>query len=63
MVSDETKKKIDWQMIFSMAVIAIVILLLITCVVIKIWVYCEYGDMPITEIPAWALPWLEWGGK
>lgn len=58
-------KKIDFNDIKCCMYIAITILALIALVgivVLKIWVVIEYGDMPITEVPSWAIPWLTGGG-
>lgn len=51
-------KKIDWELVGGIALIIILIVILIVCIAIRIWVFSEYGDMPITEVPAWAIPWL-----
>ena len=32
--------------------------IMIICVILKIWVVVEYGDLPITEVPSWAIPWM-----
>ena len=34
-------------------------LLMLFLVGVWVWVYLEYGDKPITEIPAWALPFFQ----
>lgn len=52
------KKKIDWDVVLYVSFIIFVALAIIVCVVLKIWVIVEYGDMPITEVPSWAIPWL-----
>ena len=52
------KKKIDWDVVLYVSLMIIIALAIIVCVVLKIWVICEYGDMPITEVPSWAIPWL-----
>ena len=52
------KKKIDWDVVLYVYLMIIIALAIIVCVVLKIWVICEYGDMPITEVPSWAIPWL-----
>ena len=53
------KHKPDWDMIFWFVVIIGFCLLMVTVVVLKIWVIVEYGSMPITEVPSWAIPWLK----
>ena len=35
------------------------IIVLVICMAIKIWVVCEYGDKPITEVPSWTIVWLD----
>lgn len=52
------KKKIDWGAVFYTSLIAIFLIVFIVCIVLKIWVLIEYGDMPITEVPSWVIPWL-----
>lgn len=62
-------KKIDFEDIFQritdgfyIALIIICIIALIVLCILKVWVITEYGDMPITEVPSWAIPWLSGGG-
>ena len=52
------KKKIDWDVVLYIGFIVLFIIAIIVCIVLKIWVLKEYGDMPITEVPSWAIPWL-----
>ena len=52
------KKKIDWKLILYIFMIVICIIAIAVCAFLKIWVFVEYGDMPITEVPSWAIPWL-----
>lgn len=52
------KKKIDWKLILYIFMIVICIIAIAVCAFLKIWVFVEYGDMPITEVPSWAVPWL-----
>lgn len=56
------KKKIDWGVVIYTLLIVIFLIVFIVCIVLKIWVLIEYGDMPITEVPSWAIPWLTNGG-
>lgn len=51
-------KKIDWQLVGTIAFIVVTILILIIVMVLKVWVICEYADTPISEVPSWAIPWL-----
>ena len=53
-----TNKKIDWQLVGTIAFIIVTILILAIVVVLKVWVICEYSDTPILEVPTWAIPWL-----
>ena len=55
---EKQKKKIDWGMVSIIAFLVIFVIVMIIVVVLRIWVYMEYGDMPITEVPSWAIPWL-----
>lgn len=52
------KKKIDWELVSVITFLVIFAIVMIIVVVLKIWVNMEYGDMPITEVPSWAIPWL-----
>ena len=51
-------KKKDWKLVGSIAIIVLAIIVMIVYLVLKIWVYYEYGDTPIADVPAWAIPWL-----
>lgn len=55
------KNKIDWELVSVITFLVIFAIVMIIVVVLKIWVYLEYGDMPITEVPSWAIPWLTGG--
>ena len=54
-------KNIKDKLIKCLYVVEIIAILavLATIVFLKIWVIVEYGDMPITEVPSWAIPWLK----
>ena len=54
------KKPTKDDIVFGLQVAGIIVLIAIIglCAFLKIWVYMEYGDMPITEVPTWAIPWL-----
>lgn len=56
------KKKINWQLALYIALIAIGLTVIILYIAIKIWVIMEYGDLPISEVPTWAIPWIMNGG-
>ena len=55
---EKKKKKIDWELVIYIAIIAIGLIGIIAYVVIKVWVIMEYGGLPISEVPAWAVPWI-----
>lgn len=55
------KKKIDWELVSVITFLVIFAIVMIIVVALKIWVNMEYGDMPITEVPSWAIPWLTGG--
>ena len=57
------KHKPDWSLILWITFIVIFAVAIVVCIILKIWVICEYGDMPITEVPSWAIPWLTNGGR
>ena len=58
---EKPKKKIDWELVSVITFLVIFAIVMIIVVVLKIWVNMEYGDMPITEVPSWAIPWLTGG--
>ena len=53
------KNKFDWDLILTCVFIAICVVAVVVCVILRIWVIVEYGSMPITEVPSWAIPWLK----
>jgi Fe2+ transport system protein B len=53
------KHKPDWDVILYVTFLIGMFLLIVTAVILKIWVTVEYGSMPITEVPSWAIPWLK----
>lgn len=52
------KNKPDWKKIIQILTIIIFATILGLMVFLKVWVVINYGDMPITEVPSWAIPWL-----
>lgn len=38
------------------------ILFMVYALVMEMYVLIEYGDTPISEVPAWAYWWLQFGG-
>lgn len=57
------KNKIDWKLVGGIALLVIFAAIMVIAIILKIWVFYEYGDMPITEVPTWAIPWLTGGGN
>ena len=57
------KHKPDWEKILQILIVIIFIAILGLMVFLKVWVVINYGDMPITEVPSWAIPWLTNGGR
>lgn len=53
------KHKPDWNVILYFAFVIVTFLIIVIAVILKIWVTVEYGGMPITEVPSWAIPWLK----
>lgn len=41
---------------------SIPLLLVVAYIIARIYIYVEFGNMPITEVPSWAIPFLT-GGK
>lgn len=52
------KPEIDWNVVLYIGFMVLFVIAIIVCIVLKIWVVVEYGDMPITDVPSWAIPWL-----
>lgn len=57
----ERIRKLDWGRILIFAMVAILILGILTCGGISIYCWCVYGGKPVGEIPGWAL-WFMFGG-
>ena len=57
------KNKPDWENILQILIVITFITILGLMVFLKVWVVINYGDMPITEVPSWAIPWLTNGGR
>ena len=58
------RHKIDGETIFGCIWLGILILLIVGCIVFAIfrtWVFFNYGDTPVTELPAWVW-WIMQGG-
>lgn len=56
------KNKPDWENILKILIVITFTMILGLMVFLKVWVVINYGDMPITEVPSWAIPWLTNGG-
>lgn len=57
------KNKPDWEKILQILIVITFVTILGLMVFLKVWVIINYGDMPITEVPSWAIPWLTNGGR
>ena len=57
------KNKYDWEKILQILIVITFATILGLMVFLKVWVVINYGDMPITEVPSWAIPWLTNGGR
>lgn len=57
------KNKPDWEKILQILIVITFVAILGLMVFLKVWVVINYGDMPITEVPSWAIPWLTNGGR
>ena len=57
------KNKPDWEKILQILIVIAFTTILGLMVFLKVWVVINYGDMPITEVPSWAIPWLTNGGR
>lgn len=56
------KRKHDLWDFLIWAIKAFFILLALSAVAFAVVVYVKYGNLPITEVPAWAVPFFM-GGK
>lgn len=52
------KNKPDWENILQILIVITFVTILGVMVFLKVWVVINYGDMPITEVPSWAIPWI-----
>ena len=57
------KNKPDWEKILQILIVITFVAILGLMVFLKVWVVINYGDMPISEVPSWAIPWLTNGGR
>lgn len=56
------KMKMYLERVLILSPFIIVALLVIACIIFRILVMINYGDAPITEIPAWAF-WVMQSGS
>ena len=52
------KNKPDWENILQILIVITFVTILGVMFFLKVWVVINYGDMPITEVPSWAIPWI-----
>lgn len=57
-MKNKMKNKLDWNKILHVLLVIICAVILGLMAFLKVWVIIEYGDMPISEVPSWAIPWL-----
>lgn len=57
-MKNKMKNKFDWNKILHVLLVIICAVILGLMAFLKVWVIIEYGDMPISEVPSWAIPWL-----
>lgn len=57
------KNKFDWGNVLWILIVITFVAILGLMIFLKVWIVINYGDMPITEVPSWAIPWLTNGGK
>lgn len=51
-------KKKSKSEIITTIIYGSLIAVMVICLIIKVWVVVEFADVPLSDIPAWALPWL-----
>ena len=51
------KIKDNWDKIFTIGIFSVVIIILL----LRIIVISKYGNLPISEVPAWAIPFFTGG--
>ena len=57
------KNKFSWEDVLKILIVITFVTILGLMVFLKVWVVINYGDMPITEVPSWTIPWLSNGGR
>lgn len=56
------KKLISWLSEYWLFILAFIVgILTIADIVLTVFCYINYGNLPITEVPSWALPFMFWG--
>ena len=60
-LDEEGEKQMKDKIIGCLLIAGIIILIIaiVACAIIEVWVVNEYGDLPITEVPSWTIPWLK----
>ena len=57
-MKNKMKNKLDWNKILHVLLVIICAVILGLMAFFFFFVIIEYGDMPISEVPSWAIPWL-----
>lgn len=57
------KNKFDWGNVLWILIVIAFVAILGLMIFLKVWIVINYGDMPITEVPSWVIPWLTNGGR
>lgn len=55
--------KPNWERLLQILIIITFVAILGLMVFLKVWVIVNYGDMPISEVPSWAIPWIMGGER
>lgn len=55
--------KPNWEKLLQILIIITFVAILGLMVFLKVWVIVNYGDMPISEVPSWAIPWIMGGER
>lgn len=57
------KNRFDWGNVLWILIVIAFVAILGLMIFLKVWIVINYGDMPITEVPSWVIPWLTNGGR
>lgn len=55
--------KPNWEKLLQILIIITFVAILGLMVFLKVWVIVNYGDMPISDVPSWAIPWIMGGER